>query len=118
MGALLASFSSLFPQIYNTTDEAKEVARRFMLITACMMPIYSFQNACYFTLRSGGKTLITFFYDSVFICVANFPVALLLVKLTTLPVWIIFICVCGMDVLKSIFGFVLLKKRIWLNQLV
>ena len=118
MGVLLASFSPLFPQIYNTTEEAKEVARELMLITACMMPIYSFQNACYFTLRSGGKTLITFFYDSVFVCALNFPVALLLVKLTTLPIWSVYVCVCAVDMLKTIFGFVLLKKRIWLNQLV
>lgn len=118
MGVLLASFSPLFPQIYNTTEEAKEVARELMLITACMMPIYSFQNACYFTLRSGGKTLITFFYDSMFVCALNFPVALLLVKLTTLPIWSVYVCVCAVDMLKTIFGFVLLKKRIWLNQLV
>ena len=118
MGVVMAAFSSFFPQIYNTTEEAKELASDFMLVTACMMPVYSFQNACYFTLRSGGKTLITFFYDSVFVWVAGFPVAFLLVKLTTLPVIDVFLVVCAMDVLKSIFGYVLLKKRIWLNQLV
>lgn len=118
MGAIMAAFSSFFPQIYNTTEEAKKIASDFMLVTACMMPIYSFQNACYFTLRSGGKTLVTFFYDSVFVCAVGFPVALLLVKLTALPVIEVFLVVCAMDVLKSIFGYILLKKRIWLNQLV
>ena len=118
MGAVMAAFSSFFPEIYNTTEEAKKIASDFMLVTACMMPVYSFQNACYFTLRSGGKTLITFFYDSVFIWVVGFPVALLLVKLTALPVIEVFLVVCAMDVLKSIFGYILLKKRIWLNQLV
>ena len=118
MGAIMAAFSSFFPQIYNTTEEAKKIASDFMLVTACMMPIYSFQNACYFTLRSGGKTLITFFYDSVFVCAVGFPVALLLVKLTALPVIEVFLVVCAMDVLKSVFGYILLKKHIWLNQLV
>ncbi len=118
MGAVMAAFSSFFPNIYNTTEEAKEIARQFMLVTACMMPIYSFQNACYFTLRSGGKTFITFLYDSAFIWTFGFPVVLLLVRLTTLPILHIYLVVCAMDVIKSVFGYVLLKKRIWLNQLI
>ncbi len=118
MGALMVSFSSLFPKIYNTTDEAKEVARNFMLVSGCMMPIYSFQNACYFTLRSGGKTLITFFYDSVYLVALCFPIALILVKFTTLSILYVFLIVSALDVGKSVFGYVLLKKRIWLNQLV
>ncbi len=118
MGAVMAAFSSFFPNIYNTTEEAKEIARQFMLVTACMMPIYSFQNACYFTLRSGGKTFITFLYDSAFIWTFGFPVVLLLVRLTTLPILHIYLVVCAMDVIKSVFGYILLKKRIWLNQLI
>ena len=65
---LLAQF---FPLLYNTNDEAKTLATYFIMLTAVFMPQNAFLHASYFTLRSGGKTIITFLFDSVFIwCVS------------------------------------------------
>ena len=118
MGVILFCTSGLFPQIYNTTDEAKWVARRMLAITACMFPFQSFMHACYFTLRSGGKTLITFVYDSVFVCAVSFPLAYLLAEFTSLPITYLYLICNSVEIIKAVIGFVMLKKRIWINKIV
>ena len=59
VGLLMALVAPLIPQAYNTTDTVKALAEKLLLIYAAMMPLYSYTNSCYFTLRSGGQTLIT-----------------------------------------------------------
>ena len=71
-----------------------------------------------FTLRSGGKTIVTFFFDSVFICCISVPIAYLLGHFTELYVVYIFIAVQMADIIKCIIGFVLVKKGVWLQNIV
>ncbi len=118
MGIILAATSHLFPLAYNVSDEAKQIAGNFLLITGCIMPMHGFLHSCYFTLRSGGKTLITFLYDSVFVCCVNFPLALALANFTNFSVELIYLCANGIEIFKCILGYVMLKKKIWINQIV
>lgn len=117
IGIILAAFSSVFPQFYNTTEEAKALASKFILIFAIYMPVNSYINCTYFTLRSGGKTIITFLFDSVFECCLAVPVAYLLVTLTTLSEPAIYAIVLGLWFVKVVAGIILISKRIWLNDL-
>jgi len=48
------------------------------------MPFCAFSHASYFTLRSGGKTVVTFLFDSVFTWVIVVPAAYLLAHFTGL----------------------------------
>ena len=118
MGALLAATSSLFPMGYKVSDEAKRIAATFLLITGCLMPLHGFLHSCYFTLRCGGKTLITLLYDSVFVCVVNVPIAFILARLTAWDVVWIYLAANGIEVLKAVLGYIMLKKKIWINRIV
>lgn len=118
MGAILAATSGLFPQVYNTTAETKQIAASFLLITGCIMPMHGFLHSCYFTLRSGGKTLITLLYDSGFVCLVNVPIAFCLAKFTELDVRWIYLAANGVEVFKSLLGYVMLKRKIWVNKIV
>ena len=60
IGGVMALLAPLFPIIYNTTEEVKALATWFIRIAAFCMPIHGFLHATYFTIRSGGKTFITF----------------------------------------------------------
>lgn len=111
---LLAPF---FPMIYNTTDEIKVLATSFIKVAAACMPIYAFETCCYFTIRSGGKTFITFLFDSVFMCLVSVPVAFVLVHYTKLHIVVVFLCVQLVSLLKCLIGFIMVKKGIWLNKL-
>ena len=83
-----------------------------------MIKNYDFTNASYFTLRSGGKTLVTFLFDCVFLWVLNVPLAFVLSRFTGLPMVEMFIAVEGLNLIKVILGFWLVKSKKWVNNLV
>lgn len=117
-GGVMALFSGQFPKLYNTSDSVKALAGSLLRAAACCMPLWAFMHAAYFTLRTGGKTFITFLFDSVFLWVASIPVAYVLSRYTTLPLIPIYICVLMLDGFKCIIGFVLVKKGVWVNNIV
>ena len=78
----------------------------------------SFLHTTYFTIRAGGDTIITFFFDSVFMLLVSVPVAYLLVEFTSLGAAVIFAIVHAADFIKCIIGFILVKKGIWLKNIV
>lgn len=110
--------SPLFPGVYNTDAATKELAKYFIMVTAIFMPQNAFLHAAYFTLRSGGKTVITFLFDSVFIWCVNVPVAFALSRYTEWNVIFVYSFVQMADWIKCIIGFVLIKKGVWINNIV
>lgn len=108
----------LFPKLYNTTDDVRRLAYLFIRVQAVFMPQAAFLHGAYFTLRSGGKTIITFIFDSVFIFCVSVPVAYCLSHFTTMYVIYIFVAVQLAELLKAVIGFILLKKGVWLNNMV
>ncbi len=115
---IMLVLAPLFPRLYNTNDEARELAKYFIMITAVFMPQNAFLHASYFTLRSGGKTIITFLFDSVFIWCVSVTIAFTLSRFTALPVIAVFTFVQLGDFIKCIVGFVLVKKGVWLQNIV
>ncbi len=118
IGALLAAVSSLFPMLYNTTDEVRSLATGFIIVSAVMMPFYSCTNATYFTLRSGGKTVITFFFDCGFMWGLSIPVAYLLSRNTALPIIPLYFVCQSIEFIKCTIGLILVKKGVWIHNLV
>ncbi len=118
MGTLLFCAAPLIPMIYETTETVRGLATTFIRIAACCMPIYACAHSCYFTLRSGGKTVITFMFDSGYTWIVSIPLSFCLVRLTGLPIVPIYI-ICQMaDLIKCTFGLILVKKGIWVNNIV
>ncbi|MFQ9514935.1 MAG: MATE family efflux transporter [Eubacterium sp.] len=115
---ILVILAPVFPLIYNTTSEIRHLATRFILVFAVVTPFNSFTNAAYFTLRSGGKTIVTFLFDSCFIWAVNVPIAMCLAHFTTLSVIQIFMTVTFLEAIKAFIGFILVKKGVWLNTIV
>ncbi|MBQ9966274.1 MAG: MATE family efflux transporter [Clostridia bacterium] len=118
IGMVLFIVAPLFPAMYNTTDEVRELATVFLRITAIIMPVMSFNHCCYFTLRSGGKTIITFIFDSMFIWVVLLPPTFAVAKLTALSVVFMYAMVQGLELIKSVLGFILVKGGSWISNIV
>lgn len=108
----------LFPRLYKINDEARVLAKYFIMVTAFFMPQNAFLHATYFTLRSGGKTIITFLFDSVFIWCVSVVIAFVLSRFTGLPVIAVYAMVQLGDIIKCIIGFILVKKGVWLQNIV
>lgn len=118
IGVAMSALSPFFPMLYNTTDEIRSLATRLIIISSACMPLYAFMHATYFTLRSGGKTWITFLFDSVYVWCINIPLAFVLTRYTGLPIIPIFLACQLIDILKCIIGFILVKKGIWLQNII
>lgn len=118
VGALLALVAPLFPQIYEATDEVRAMATKFILIVAMCMPIQGFLNACYFTIRSGGKTLITFLFDSFYVWVFSIPLAYVLGHYTLIPIATLYLICQLSDLIKCVIGFILVKRGKWAQNMV
>jgi len=118
IGGVMALVAPLVPQIYNTTDAVKALACNLLLVSAALMPMNAFTNSCYFTLRSGGKTIITFIFDSAFLWVIAVPVAFFLSRLTGMPILPMYITVSLLDLIKCAVGYYLVKRRKWVNNIV
>lgn len=115
---IMLPLARFFPLFYNTNEEARTLATYFIMLTALFMPQNAFLHASYFTLRSGGKTIITFLFDSVFIWCVSVTIAFVLSRYTALPVITVYAFVQMGDWIKCVIGFVLVKKGIWLQNIV
>lgn len=118
MGAVMFLFAPAIPNIYKTEASVKALACGLLRILAVMMPFFSIPHCCYFTLRAGGRTLITFLFDCVFTWVVSYSCAYLLCNKTVLPVIVCYAIVQCMDIIKGIIGIVLVKNKVWIQNIV
>lgn len=118
LGSLLILLAPLFPMLYNTSNQVKELATWLLRVSAICMPLGAFMHATYFTLRSGGKTIVTFLFDSVYMWCISIPAAFVLSRYTDMPIVILFLSIQLIDIIKCIIGFVLVKKGVWLQNIV
>lgn len=118
IGFVLILVSPFIPRLYNTEPVVQKLATQLIAISAVFMPLNAFNHAAYFTMRSGGKTFVTFLFDSVYVWVVNIPLAYVLAYHTGLPIQIMFFCCLGIDFVKCVVGFVMIKKRVWVNNII
>ena len=116
-GCAMAAVSGAFPKIYNTTDEVRQLATWLICINACIMPFNSFTNATYYTLRSGGQTMITFLFDSCFVWGVCIPLAYCLSRYTSLSIIPLFAICVSTDLIKCVIGASMVKKGKWIQNL-
>lgn len=118
IGTVLFACSHWIPLMYNTTAAVHSLATSIIRVSCVIMPFTSICHCCYFIMRSGGKTVITFFFDCVYTWLVNIPLAYLLVHFTGLNVVWVYLCVQSMEIPKCIVGAILIKKGIWIQNLV
>lgn len=115
---LMIPTAFFFPQVYNTTAQIRELATVLIIITACYLPFNALLNALYFTLRSGGKTIIAFLFDSVFLWTVSVTLSYCLCKFTAIPVPWCYTIMLLADSIKITIGIILVKKGVWLQNIV
>ena len=94
------------------------MAGSLIMISGLFMPFAAFMHATYFTLRSGGRTLVTFLFDSAYVWGITIPTALLLVNFTDFGILNIYFCCQFVDIIKVTIGLILVVKGVWLRNIV
>lgn len=118
IGALLASLAPFVPHIYKTEEAVKNLATQFLIVYAIAMPIFAFNHSAYFTMRAGGKTIITFLFDSVFVWVVSLPLSYVLTRYTSLNIVIVYLIIQFSESIKAVIGAFLLKSGIWARNII
>lgn len=118
VAAFMFFIAPVFPEFYKTTEDVKQLAVKLIMISALFVPQHALLNTSYFTLRAGGKTMIAFFFDSVFIWCISVVLAFTLAKCTPLSILWIYFLVQLADGVKAIIGVILVKKGVWLHNIV
>ncbi len=117
-GGLMAAVSGLFPMLYNTTEAVRDLATELICVSAFMMAFNSYTNAAYFTLRSGGQTMVTFLFDSCFVWGFCVPLAFILSRFTDMPILPLYMICQGTDLIKCAIGAWMIHKGAWIQNLV
>ena len=117
IGALIVCVSGLFPLLYNTTEAVRALAARLIIISAVMMPFNAYTNAAYFTLRSGGQTVVTFLFDSCFVWALCVPLAFCLSRFTDMTIIPLYILCQSTDFVKCVLGQRMIRRGKWIQNL-
>ena len=117
-GVALAGVSGVFPLLYSTTDEVRSLATRFILVEAYIMPFAAYTNCTYFALRSGGKTVITFIFDSCFVWAVHVPLAFCLSRFTGIPVVPLYFISQSTELIKCAIGTIMIRRRTWMQSII
>ena len=117
-GLMAAAVSGIFPLIYKTNPEARHIATAFILVQALFTPQMAFLHNSYFTLRSGGRTMITFIFDSVFMWCISVPAAYMISRYTDVNAILMYAYVQALEISKVVVGFILVKRGSWMKNLV
>lgn len=117
-GSILALIAPFVPYIYkDATEDVRNLATSLMLVIAVCMPIFSFNSACFYTLRAGGVTIVTFLFDSLFVWAISITSAFALVNYTNLNIILIYFIVQVSEIIKTGIGYRLITSKIWVKNL-
>lgn len=117
VGGAVILLSPFFPLLYNTTDEVRALATSFTVVIGLYAPFHGILNSSYFTIRSGGKTLVTFLFDSGFVWCVNIPVTLALVTLTPLSPTAVYVICHLTELCKLVLGVQLVRSGSWCRNI-
>ena len=116
-GILLIAVSHVFPLLYNTSGDVRLLAARLICISGLMLPFNSYTNASYFTLRSGGQSLVTFLFDSCFVWGLCVPLAFCLSRFTDISILLLYFIVQATEWIKCALGAYMIKQGKWIQNL-
>ncbi|MBE6730860.1 MAG: MATE family efflux transporter [Ruminococcaceae bacterium] len=118
IGIIFIAASPFIPLLYNVEPTVRSLATSLMIINGASLPIHAFVHVVYFTIRSGGKTMITFFFDCVYTWCVPVVLASVLCNFTTLSLPYVYFAVQFIDIVKTVIGIFMLKSGFWAKNII
>ena len=118
VGAIYAGMAPFVPHLYNAPDSVHTTATTLMLICAVFMPFEAVTHSEYFTIRAGGKTLITIIFDSGFMWAMCVPTVFLLSRFDGVSVYVLYGFVQITNVIKCTIGYIIVRRGRWATNIV
>ena len=113
IAVIIIALAPFIPLRYNVEPEVRALATQCLTVAGLSLPIHAITHIIYFTVRSGGKTLITFLLDSGFTWAIPCVMSFILCKYTGIDVIWVYFAVQFSDLLKLFIGVPLFKSGFW-----
>lgn len=118
LGIILCLISPIIISLYTgISQEAKDAAQILIIFFGIYFFICSLNNSLFFTIRSGGKTLLVFLFDSAYGWVVQIPLAFLFTFVFKLDFVILVMVVNSVDIIKTIVGLIIVLSKRWFKNL-
>lgn len=118
MGLAMVLCSGLIPLLYNVEPAVRQTTQQLLIIAGLSLPIHAYVHVVYFTIRSGGKTGVTFLFDCLYTWLVPVPLAYCLSAFTDWPVVAMYFMIQFIDIIKVIIGALMLRSDFWANNVV
>lgn len=118
MGGLLFLTAPLIPLLYEVSQQTHGLAVDMLRIQGVVLTAQAFVHVVYFTLRSGGKTMVTFLFDCVFTLGVSATLSVMLCRMTALPIITCYALVQGTELIKVMIAIPLLKSGCWAKKII
>lgn len=118
IGLLVLLTADLVPMLYDVESSTREMAAAMLRIQGIVLPIHSYVHVAYFTIRSGGKTGVTFLFDCVYTWCVPAVLSFILCRLTPLPILTCYTIVQVSDLIKMGIAMALLKSGFWAKNII
>ncbi len=107
------------PLLYDVEPDVRTIATKLLIISGFALPMHTLVHGIYFAVRSGGKTFVTFLFDSVYTWAVPAMLALMLVTFfPSLDIVMVYLIVQLSDALKMTIGLLMLKSGFWANTII
>ena len=118
IGIAMILAAPYIPRLYNVSEDVRDLTRQLLIVAGLSLPIHSFAHVCYFTIRSGGRTVITFLFDAVYTWAVTVLLTFLLTRFTDMTIIQIYACVQFIDIVKLVIGLFMLRSDFWARNVV
>ncbi len=117
MATLLILTAPFIPLLYNVSESVRDLATYMLTAIAFVMPFLSFNNACYYTVRAGGKTIATILLDSGMLWLFIIPTSFIFANFTNLDIHVLYPLCQALDISKSIMSAIYVSRGTWVRRL-
>ncbi len=115
---ILLPVSVWFPRLFNTTEDVWQMSGQMIRVIAYLLPVRGFTHLAYYTMRSGGRTMLTLAFDGGYVTLFCLPIIWLLATFTDLSAVELFAVSLAAELSKSVLAAFWIKKGIWIRNIV
>ncbi len=120
VGILMIILGPYISELFNPTDEVKEIMVNVLNVTGIFCAVYCYNSVSFFVLRSGGDTTRAFILDQTPTYLIGIPLAAIFginAKNWGISLSMIFLITHGNDVFKIFLGNYFVRKKKWLTNI-
>jgi putative MATE family efflux protein len=116
---ILFPSSLLLPLIFNVNARVLSIAFSMFIVLCCSYPLRAFNMTIIVGVcRAGGDTIFCTLVEIIFMWAIALPLGAAASFIFHAPEWLIYICLCGDELFKMIFGYWRHKTGKWLHNVI